>query len=343
MRVKLLLITILIITFVFGAFDKRGTTGASWLKIDVGRASGMGSSFVALCDDATATFYNPSGLSLLTKRVVFFNHIDWIADVSHEYLSAVIPAGVIGNFGFSVIALTMGSMMETQIDSLYTYQREDEGTGLRFSASGMAVGMSFARYFTEKLSIGIGVKGIQERIWDMSASTFAFDVGFHFNTGFHNLRIGVAINNYGPEIVFTGGRLRRIERDEKTGKEIPISNVATPVPIPTTFRFGLAADLISTANSRLTLCTDLVHYNDINETFNIGFEYLLGNLFFIRGGYILNTDSEYRNQIHWTTGLSGGLGVKSKLINGMEFQIDYSYRHHHYLLGSHRVSVSFVF
>lgn len=342
MRVRLL-IFVLIITLAFGAFDKRGTTGAPWLKIDVGRASGMGSSFVALCDDATAAFYNPGGLSLLTKRIIFFNHIDWIADVSHEYLSAVIPAGAVGNFGFSIIALTMGDMMETKIDSLYTPQREDESTGLRFGASGMAVGISFARYFTEKLSIGIGLKGIQERIWDMSANTFGVDVGFHFNTGFHNLRIGVAINNFGPEMAYTGGRLKRIERDEKTGKEVPISYVSTPVPIPTTFRFGIAADLISTENSRLTSCFDLVHYNDINETFNFGFEYLIAKMFSVRAGYILNTDSEYRNQINWTTGLSGGLGIKTKLMNGMEFQIDYSYRHHHYLLGSHRVSLSFAF
>ncbi len=342
MRTKLLTL-VLIITVAFGAFDKRGTTGASWLKVDVGRASGMGSSFVALSDDATATFYNPSGLALLSKRVIFFNHIDWIADVSHEYLSAVVPAGVVGNFGFSVIALTMGNMLETKIDSLYTSQREDESTGLRFGASGIAVGVSFARYFTEKLSMGIGLKGIQERIWDMSASTFAFDVGFHFNTGFHNLRIGVAINNYGPEIAYTGGRLRRIEKDEKTGKEVPISYVSTPVPIPTTFRFGIAADLISNENSRLTSCFDLVHYNDINETFNIGLEYLISKMFSVRAGYILNTDSEYRDQIHWMTGLSGGLGIKTSLMNGMEFEIDYSYRHHYYLLGSHRVSLSFAF
>lgn len=341
MRGKLLIL-FLIITYVFAAFDKRGTTGASWLKIDIGRASGMGSSFVALCDDATATFYNPGGLALLNKRVIFFNHIDWISDISHEYLSAIIPAGAVGNFGFTVIALTMGSMEETQIDSLYTPRREDDGTGLKFGASGMAFGISFARYFTEKLSIGIGLKGIQERIWDMSANTFGVDVGFHFNTGYQNLRFGVAINNFGPELAFSGGRLKKIERDEKTGKEVTISHVSTPTPIPTTFRFGIAIDLLSYENSRLTSCFDLVHYNDINETFNIGLEYLIGKLFSVRAGYILNTDSEYRKQIGWTTGLSGGLGINTKLLNGWDLQIDYSYRHHHYLLGSHRVSLSFT-
>jgi opacity protein-like surface antigen len=342
MREKLLVFA-LIITVAFAAFDKRGTTGASWLKIDVGRASGMGGSFVALADDATATFYNPAGLSLLAKKVIFFNHIDWIADISHEYLSAVIPAGNVGNFGFSVIALTMGDMEETKIDSLYTPVREDDGTGLKFGAGGMAFGISYARYFTEKLSIGIGLKGIQERIWDMSASSFGADIGFHFNTGFHNLRIGVAINNYGPEITYTGGRLKKIEKDEKTGKEVPISYVATPVPIPTTFRFGIALDLLSQENSRLTTCFDLVHYNDINETFNFGFEYLLLKTFSIRAGYILNTDGEYRDQINWKTGLSCGLGVATKLTNGLETKIDYSYRYHYYLLGSHRLSISFAF
>ena len=44
--------------------SKVGTTAAPFLGISVGpKAMGMGSAFVALANDATALYWNPSGLS----------------------------------------------------------------------------------------------------------------------------------------------------------------------------------------------------------------------------------------------------------------------------------------
>jgi len=64
-------------------FTKIGMAGLTFLKIGVGRSSGMGDAFVAVADDATAAYWNPAGLALVTGRQALVNHVDWIADINH--------------------------------------------------------------------------------------------------------------------------------------------------------------------------------------------------------------------------------------------------------------------
>ena len=49
--------------------SKRGTTAAPFMNISQGaRATAMGSAFVAVADDPSAIFWNPAGLSRLSKN-----------------------------------------------------------------------------------------------------------------------------------------------------------------------------------------------------------------------------------------------------------------------------------
>src|SRR5512136_1233930 len=75
----------------YAVFTKIGMAGLPFLKIGVGRCTGMGEAFVAVADDATAAFWNPAGLALVQKRSAVVNHIDWVTDINHEYLSLVMP------------------------------------------------------------------------------------------------------------------------------------------------------------------------------------------------------------------------------------------------------------
>src|SRR5215510_13012048 len=66
-----------------------------FLKIPVGaRAIGMGGSFTAVTDDATAAFWNPAGIVYLPYREVIFQHQEKFGSLlNHDYLGAVIPLG----------------------------------------------------------------------------------------------------------------------------------------------------------------------------------------------------------------------------------------------------------
>jgi hypothetical protein len=73
------------------------------------------------------------------------------------------------------------------------------------------------------------------------------------------------------------------------------------------------------ANSNLILAVDALHPNNDVESINIGAEYVLNQLIFLRGGYntLFAKDSE--------TGLSFGGGLKYKL-GEPTLAIDYAYR-----------------
>jgi len=180
-RITILLTLVLLASVAFvspaqAAFSKVGTTGAAFLKIGVGRATAMGDAFVAIADDASASYFNPAGLARVNRQIAL-NHVDWIADVTHENLAIVLPMSNFGTVAFTVTALAMGQIEQTTIDNPNTVTREDEGTGLFFGASDMAFAISYARLITDKLSFGVTTKVVNQSIWDMlprrSASTSA--------------------------------------------------------------------------------------------------------------------------------------------------------------------------
>jgi opacity protein-like surface antigen len=341
----LLLLTTGIVLSAFAGFSKVGTTAVPFLKIGVGRSTGMGDAFVAIADDASSVYWNPAGLTNLKTREFFFSHIAWIAGINHDYISAVFPVTGLGTLGLSVTALTMGNFEETQVDDPTTDRREDDGTGRTFTASDFTLGFTFSRMITDKLSFGFTAKGIQERLWMMGSTGIGVDVGLFYNTGFRSLRLGMCISNFGPDMTVTGGQLIFPSPlpGQDTSKTTNVTMNATSAPLPSLFRFGAAYNIIETGSSVLTAALDVVHPNDINETVNVGFEYGLNKLFYLRGGYILNMDFEYAKALNWITGLSAGTGVSVKPTPNLRLKIDYTYRYQGYLKSTHRVMLSLGF
>ncbi|MBS4015538.1 MAG: PorV/PorQ family protein [Candidatus Latescibacteria bacterium] len=325
----------------YGAFTKLGMAGMPFLKIGVGRANGMGDAFVAIADDASATYWNPAGLALLKNREVMLNHIDWVLETRLEYLAGAFPTKL-GTFGFALTSVNYGEFEQTTIDN---YQ----GTGVFFSAADMAFSASYARMFTDKFAFGGSIKAMQQRIWDMSANAFAFDLGTYYNTGWQNVRLAMTIANFGPDASFSGTQLN-FDVDYPEGYTWPWT--ITPIPatyatekflLPIIFRFGIAYDIIKIEDkTSLTLAADLTHYNDVNEKVSIGLEYQYLN-FALRGGYIINTDGDYRERIGASDGLSFGAGAWFKPTPDLKLNVDYAYRNLSRLGISHRVSLNVGF
>jgi len=295
---KYLGILLIVLSPLYADFAKLGTSGAQFLKIGVGRGAAMGEAFVAIADDASATFWNPSGLGTITQREISLQHNEWIADIRHEYLSVILPLSNFGTMGISLTALTMGKMEILTVDNLSTEIREDTGTGTYFNASDFALAFSFGRMFTDRLAAGLSIKAVQEIIWDMSATGIAADFGIHYNTGYKGLRIGAMISNFGSDMDFSGRQLDRAdppypEAPEGEYENIPVQIKTTPFSMPLIFRFGLAFDPISNESSRFTVALDLNHPNDNYETINLGLEYGYLNTVFLRVGYKAYLNMDY--------------------------------------------------
>jgi hypothetical protein len=148
---KKVLIFILLINSLSMGSSKRltnvGTTAAPFLEVGVGsRAIGMGGAFVGVANDVSALYWNPAGISRITSPEAVFEKVEWLADISFNYIGAVIPFGRWGTAGFFLDAMTVPKMAVRTVDY-------PEGTGEMFDASSIAFGLSYSYALTDRFSI----------------------------------------------------------------------------------------------------------------------------------------------------------------------------------------------
>jgi len=318
-------------------FAKVGTAGTQFLKIGTGaRNVGLGNACVAVVDDASAVFWNPGGLAKVKNYSVMLSHIQWFADIQLNAVSVAKTLPDIGTIGLSALFLGSGDM------DITTYQFQ-EGTGETFSKNDMMVGVSFSRYLTDKFSFGGTLKYIREDYGTINAHTndeeitsaLAFDVGAVYQTGLKSLRMGIAIQNFGPEMQIPGKYKDIIGYDSKIQEYVtePEENYR-PYHIPLLFRAGIAIEIMETTNNKITLAGDLVHLNDNVEQVNLGGEYWFNNFLCVRGGYIGNHDSA-------NFSVGGSLNLSLSQLGSAS--LDYSYSDFGILDLIHQMSITFSF
>lgn len=299
-------------------FRKVGTSAAQFLKIGVGaRAVSLAGAFGAVANDASTIYWNPAGMVTLNSVSWTGSHANWFADISHQYSGLVLPFGNSSALGLSAIFTSMG---EEEI----TTEENPTGTGYYWDASDIAVGISYARWMTDRFALGVTMKYITQKIWNESASTFAVDVGTYLTTGYKGIVIGMCFSNFGGSLTLQGRDLLR-EYDPNPANTLN-ANVDTrlhtePWPLPVNFRVGIAIDMmgqgdriISSEDSRMTLAIDGTHPNDDSEKLNLGLEYAWRELLFGRIGYGAGYD---------LVQVTYGLGVQFKFQQGM-FSFDYA-------------------
>ncbi|PIP13442.1 MAG: hypothetical protein COX49_02115 [bacterium (Candidatus Stahlbacteria) CG23_combo_of_CG06-09_8_20_14_all_40_9] len=313
--------------------SKVGTTAAQFLKIGVGaRAIGMGGAFVAVADDATAIYWNPAGISRLYKNEAVAIHTDWLGGMNFDFAGVVIYTPHWGNFGVSLTSLSMPEMKVRTVE-------EPEGTGEMFGAGDLALGLSYARGLTDRFSIGFNLKYINQRIWHMSASTFAVDVGTLFRTDFNGMKIGMSISNFGGKIGYNGRDILvyyDFNPDLWGDNDRIIAMLHTDRwALPLLFRVGISMDVVKHRNNTLTVAIDAKHPNDNTESIDIGIEYVFKWLS-LRAGHssLFMKDSE--------EGFTLGCGMRYPLGSSM-VKLDCTYADFGKLQNAKRLSLSFIF
>ncbi len=300
------------------AVTKVGTTAAAFLAIDVGpRGTGMGGAYVSLANDATAMYWNPAGIARLNHFEATFCNTKWIADLSFNYAGVVLPLGNVGNLGLNATFLTMDPIERTT-------EYYPDGTGEFFDAGCSAFGLSYARNLTDRFSIGLNAKYINERMYHSNAYGFALDFGALYDTNFLGLTFGMSITNYGTKMQLDGRDLQ-VQHDISpslygNNPNINARLLTDRFDLPLMLRTGVSMDVFQGSyNSNLILSIDALHPSDDVEYMNIGGEYVLFNMFFLRAGYkaLFASDSEQ--------GLSFGGGIHYKLMGKTTFYFDYSY------------------
>ena len=268
-------------------FSKAGSAGLQFLKIGVGaRESAMGEAVTAIVNDANSVFWNPAGLAYVEKREAILSHNQWLVDSKHN---AAVIAYPIGSYVVALNAVTLDINEFEETTAL-----QPDGTGRMVQAGDLLIGLSVAKRFTDKLSIGVQVKYVQEKLDDYKLSNVLFDVGTIYHTGFRQLRLGFALQHFGPDMNLVNQEFRT----------------------PLLFRVSAADEIFSTESVALTLAAELVHPTDNIEWVNFGMEINLLDYVELRGGYRLDND---------LSTVSFGIGLRPPVLSDFDFKIDYSY------------------
>ncbi len=91
---------------------------AQFLKIDVSaRSIGMGGSFVAVANDASAIYLNPAGLAQVSGYQAMFTHTEWIAGTQYDFGAITLNLADDGAVGLMISSFSSGDMAVTTAES----------------------------------------------------------------------------------------------------------------------------------------------------------------------------------------------------------------------------------
>lgn len=341
-----------------------GTSVFTFLKIGVGsRAEAMGGAYVSQVNDISALYWNPAGLTGLAGPQVMFSQTNWLTGINHIFVGIGWPVSAkFGTVGLSVISLSMEDLEETT-------QAEPDGTGRTFPAGDIAIGVGYARKISNRFSVGLQGKFIQETISFSKASSIAIDVGTLYDTGFMGIKVGMAVTNFGPEMTIRGSDLIFKKTDpfpDIGGNPNVNSRLETQDwPLPVSTRIGISWDpfgpngAFKTNALSLTMSTDYYDPRDFQPYYNLGLEAGIMNMFYIRGGIVNRFSGEFefneedgvmdlKDVSGFLDGyeqlLSLGLGLEQKIpFSNIMVSIDYAFSEMPYFKGVQRLTISMKF
>ncbi|APF18715.1 hypothetical protein Calab_3089 [Caldithrix abyssi DSM 13497] len=335
-------------TLSFGQKPYRvGTTAANFLEIGYGSAgSAMGDACVSSVSDVSAVYWNPAALAFLQKNEAQFVFQPWIADISTAFVATSVNIANIGTLGFHLIHAGYGNIEVTNLNA-------QEGTGEFYSADEYAFGITYARQLTNWFSFGATGKFIASKIWHVSASALALDLGVVVQTPFFSttgqrkdgLRVAMSIANYGSRMRYDGLDLvypiDPLPDENGNYADVPGQYRLSYWELPLIFRIGASLDVVKAEHHTLTLEVDALHPNNNSESVNIGGQYAFKipttGVFFLRGGFkgLFMDESQY--------GLTLGLGMIKYLMNNISLKVDYAFRDVGILGNVHSYSIGIVF
>jgi hypothetical protein len=217
-----------------------------------------------------------------------------------------------------------------------TTEDQPNGTGDLFDAADLMVGLTYARKLTDNFSVGVTAKYVNQRIWNETASGWAFDVGTQYRIGFRDLTLAMSLTNFGPDMSYDGRDLdfKYDKYATVPGSRLTPSRLAPEeYPLPLHFQVGLAMTAVKSDDFTLLLAVDVAHPNDNAERLNTGAEIAFLDYFRLRGGYRFGYDQE-------SSTFGGGVAIP---VGDARLIFDYAYAVYSLLPSVNRFTVAMTF
>lgn len=315
MKMKLIMSGLLVALFAVSGFaqQKLAQSGMQFLSVvSDARAAAMADAMTSLRTGSESLFLNPAGMAEMNGTVDLAASTNkWIAGITHTTFSlAVSPdKGLYGTVGLSVQYVNYGDFYGTVVDRLSPQGYDDTGI---FRLSAYDAGIGYAKQLTEQFSVGGQVKLVHQDLGTSSIPVISandttrgtasniqrplvFDFGTQFKTGIKSIVFGMSVRNFSRQVTYA-----------YEGFEAPL-----------TFTLGIsmnAMDLFKSVpfDQSLIVSVDASHYLSHPEEIDVGLEYGLLHMIYLRGGYASNS--------YEGNGLSFGVGLSR-----FGFAFDYAF------------------
>jgi hypothetical protein len=259
-----------------------GTSSAEFLLFGAGaRGTALGGSVAALATDVTALYYNPGDLALMTGPAAMVSTYSYIASTRYSWAGLAFPmAGGARALGVSIGTFGFGNQPVTTLEF-------PDGTGETYSVSQTFVSGTYSQNFSDRFSAGFSAKIITDKLGLTKATAFAVDFGtnFHASVGQRPIRGAFVVQNLGTVLKHTGSALDQTSlRDPPEGTvDVPQQPQPTDLQtsgwsLPVLFRVAVALDVVTRAQSRLTLMGEFTQATNNKPAAGAGLEYTLSNI-----------------------------------------------------------------
>jgi hypothetical protein len=225
------------------------------------------------------------------------------------------------------------------MDEMEVTRYGNEDTGETFKAADYSIGSTYALNLTDRFSIGLNSKYIQQSIANSHAKGLALDFGTLFVTPF-GFRLGTSISNFGPKLMMTGDDLligADVDENIEGNNESVTGILSTDYfDLPLVLRIGISDEFQIGSRNNIVLSLDAISPNDNANYINVGAGiYLLDGLISLYGGinsiFLENAESEFS--------FGGGLRIPQLLNNSLS--INFTHEQMKFLGNTQQVSISF--
>jgi hypothetical protein len=271
-------------TFAEGDNDKVGSVAFKFLNIQTDARGAALGGLSAQASGAGALFSNPAGIAGTEGMNLTAGLSQYLIETNITNFGFVMPL-MGGAVGVSVVSVNYGDIMKSGWAGTTEFVFEpNQGT---FTASDMAMQVSYGQNLSDKFSIGGTAKVLSQNIDNESISGLAFDIGTQFDIGYKGMKMGAVISNFGPDVesVMTGGGYEGFPS----------------MSLPMTFSFGIIGEAMPGMNAGL----NVLKQADMEQEFILNAEYNV-SVAALRFSYNLNNPQQ---------NLSVGAGVNVAGIN----------------------------
>jgi hypothetical protein len=316
------------------AQNHKGRGGSGALRLPVGaRGTALGSAAVADAMGAEGMFWNPAGLANLGRTEVLFSHTNYVADMNLEWAAVAANLKGVGCLGFQAKVLSIGDIIVTTEDA-------PEGTGEIISPTFVVLGMTYARQFTDRVLFGGTLNYVSERILNAQAQGVAIDLGVQYVTGWHGLKFGVVMKNFGPSMEFSGEDFETPLSPpgaDPNARDRIYSSGSAQFELPSYFALGATYDVYKNADHRVAVLGAFQNNNFLGDYLAGGAEWSYRDRVAVRGSLFGayrgrpdavggETNTELRVGDDMFDGYSLGAGLKVPIGAATSLGVDLAWR-----------------